>query len=132
MSYLKSNSPLYSEFFSRDNFDTLQEDLQDAVEIQTGIRIERQNDRDLYNHMQSVFATNSFNPSGDIDKQVKWMNAVVVRKNVAQIVTGMRMYQRYIHDISNPIRPSVLPRYTSPYGNKIPVNTKIGYGSSNS
>lgn len=123
--YGKANSPLYNAFFSRDNIDEIQELIQEDVERITGVSIQRQDGRDLWNLMQSVYSVNSFNPQGDIHKQVQWMNSIVVRKCTSQVVTGLQMYKMYINDISLPIRPSALPKYTSNYGNKIPVGTKI-------
>lgn len=123
--YSKTKNQLYSVFFSRNNMDTIQRYIQDEVEKYTGVRIDNQDSLDLFNLMQSVYSVNSFNPHGDVSKQIDWMNRIVVRKSVSQIVTGMHMYKQYISDISNPIRPSTLPRYTSTYGNKIPVGSKV-------
>lgn len=123
--YGKTGSPLYQAFFSNSNVDEIQELIQDEVEKITGVSIRKQDHRDLWNVMQSVFSVNSFNPNGNIGNQVQWMNSIVARKCVSQVVTGLQMYKMYINDISLPIRPNSLPLYTSSYGSKISVGTKI-------
>ncbi len=123
--YSKVQNSLYTQFFSRANMNVIQEDIRANVYDFSGVKISDQDMLDLFNIMQSVYSVNSFNPNGNIASQVDWMNKIVVRKCSSQIITGLHMYKRYISDISNPIRPSNLPRYTSTYGNKIPVISKI-------
>lgn len=125
--YGKTRSPLYDAFFNYDNLDTIQDMIQDGVKKATGTEVNKQNYDDLYNIMQSVYSTNSFNPRGQLDTQVRWMNTMTANKCIEQVSTGIRMYQMYIHDISNPIRTNNLPVYKSSYGNKIGAYTKIGW-----
>lgn len=123
--YSKAQNTLYTQFFSSSNMNVIQRDIRANVYNFSGVEVSDQDMLDLFNIMQSVYSVNSFNPNGNISSQIDWMNKIVVRKCSSQIITGLHIYKRYIYDISNPIRPSNLPRYTSTYGNKIPVNVKL-------
>lgn len=122
--YKQERNPLYMTFFSRENLNRIQSNIQRETANQTGITIGRQNDNDLLAIMNSVFSVNSWNPYGELDNQINFMNSKVTEKAVSQIKSGMLSYKMYLKDISSTPVPSDLPVNTSSYGKKIGINNK--------
>lgn len=124
--YGKERTPLYDAFFSEFNMNTIQDGIIRSTQAQTGKTINRQDSRPLSIIMESVYSVNSYNPYGDIQSQISFMNDVVIKECVKQTVMGVQAYQRYINDIGSQPVPLSNPSYTSPVGIKMPFNTKIG------
>lgn len=124
--YGKERTPLYDAFFSEFNMNTIQEGIIQKTREQTGKTINKQDARPLSIIMDSVYSVNSYNPYGDIQSQITFMNDVVVQECVKQTVMGVRSYQRYINDIKSQPTPLDNPAYMSGFGNKMPFNDKIG------
>ena len=124
--YGKERTPLYDAFFSEFNMNTIQDGIIRYTKEQTGQTINKQDARPLSIIMESVYSVNSYNPYGDIQSQISFMNEVVIKECVKQTVMGVQSYQRYIKDINSQPIPLTNPQYTSPVGIKMPFNTKLG------
>lgn len=124
--YGKQRTPLYDAFFSEFNMNTIQDGIIRRTREQTGQDINKQDARPLSIIMESVYSVNSYNPYGEIQSQILFMNDVVVQECVKQTVMGVKSYQRYMNDIKSQPIPMNNPEYTSTFGNKMPFNTKIG------
>lgn len=124
--YGKERTPLYDAFFSEFNMNVIQDGIIQRTRDQTGKTINKQDARPLSIIMESVYSVNSYNPYGDIQSQISFMNDVVIKECVKQTVMGVQSYQRYINDINSQPMPMQNPQYTSPVGIKMPFNTKLG------
>jgi Family of unknown function (DUF5761) len=122
--YGQQRTPEFSAFFAPRNVATIQAMIQKEVLQQCGVRVNDQNPSDLRLIMESVYSVNA---SHVTTSQVPTMNMIVVRQAADQVVSGIRMYQQYIRDISTPILPNTLPENKSIYGKKIGFNNNIGW-----
>lgn len=125
--YKLESNPLHDEFFSNENYSRIIQLTRQKVYGRTGNDIDpaSQNFFDLYNTMWSVYSVNSYNYSGDIQRQVNTMNSIIVDKISDQIVSGILMYKQYVKDIYTGPIPNRLPVSTTQYGKKIGVGTKL-------
>lgn len=119
---------LSSNFFSPQNMSYIQSSARGVIKNETGLTIDMQNPDDLGAIMRMIYVTNVFNPYNDIVNQIKLLNSRTLNMIVSQIRTGLAERIGYLRDISQPIQPNPLPMPTSQYGNKMPLNNKIGLG----
>jgi len=117
---------LSSNFFSPQNMNYIQSEAQGAIKNETGLLIDRQNYDDLGAIMRMIYVTNVFDPYRDIVSQITLLNSRTLNMIVGQIRTGLSERIGYLRDISRPIQPNPLPVPTTLYGNKMPLNNKIG------
>lgn len=122
--YNQESNQLRSWFFSPANIDRIQNSIQRETRTQTGVTIGRQNDSDLIAIMNSVYSVNSWNPYGEYDNQINFMNSRVTEKALSQVKTGILSYKMYLNDLNSIPVPSDLPVNTSSYGRKIGTNNK--------
>jgi hypothetical protein len=113
-------------FFSPQNMNYIQSEAQGAIKNETGLLIDRQNYDDLGAIMRMIYVTNVFDPYGDVTGQIRLLNSRTLNMIVGQIRTGLSERIGYLRDISRPIQPNPLPVPTTLYGNKMPLNNKIG------
>jgi hypothetical protein len=98
MSWLRQEqSTLNDYFFSKENLDTIQKQLIDTTNSNTGKRICRQSDIDVSGIMQWVYSTYSLN--GTSQDQVPQLNSMVVQQIMPMIISGLRAQEHYINDI---------------------------------
>jgi hypothetical protein len=113
-----SESSLSDIFFSKTNMKRIQNKIRKEVLIRTKnkFRLDTdQDDSDLLIVMRGIyFDQGKFLPY-NIIHQVKDLNKKVVDYVVPDIITGIKQYYGYIHDISTPLQP--IPR---------PVNVNDG------
>ena len=119
-------TPLNTVYFSEFNLNFLQGAIRSKVKQTTNYSIDRQNDSDLLSIMRSAFINNAGDPYNSVNEQVKNINAVVVDIAVSQIYTGISQYVDYAKIIDMDLVPMENPINTSTYGNKLPLNNKIG------
>lgn len=124
--YRQTRTPLYDAFFSEFNYNVIQSGIIRETKIKTGKDLKKQDARPLTIIMESVYSLNAYNPYGDISSQVDFMNKQVIQECAKQTVMGIEAYQRYITDIRSAPEPMNNPKLVGTYGEKIPVNTKIG------
>lgn len=120
-------TPLYDSFFNQSNIDRINRMIQDEVRDKTGVRIQPQNQYDLFNLMQSVYSVNNVNHTEGIRGQVDWMNTLVSQKASRQVVSGIMMNQQYQNDIQRLPVPPTLPISTTQYGKKFSTDSRPGW-----
>lgn len=119
-------TPLNSLYFSEFNLNLIHQAIRQQVKKNTGVSIDKQNESDLLAIMRSVFINNSSDPYSGVCAQVKQMNTVVINTAIKQIYTGISQYINYSNNLDMSIQPMDMPINTSTYGDKIPINDKIG------
>jgi hypothetical protein len=120
-------TPLSNAFFSDFNRETIHQLLMSDVKAKTGYEIDRQPDADVQGLMRKVYVNMASNYYDNVKSQVENMNSKVVDEAVGLVMTGVLQQIVYLQDIStNPI-PLEIPRNTSTYGNKLPINNKYGF-----
>jgi hypothetical protein len=119
-------TPLNKLFFSAFNVNLVQRGIRQSFKNKTGVKIDYQNEDDVYGIMRVVFINNAGNHNEGINEQVKRMNTIAINTAVSQIQTGVSQYMGYVHDIDKGMDPIDRPVSTSTYGNKIEQSDKIG------
>ena len=122
----KIQTPLNTVYFSEFNLNFVQNAIYRKVKQTTNYSIDRQNDSDLLSIMRSAFINNAGDPYSSVNEQVRNINAVVIDIAVSQIYTGISQYVDYAKYIAADLQPMENPINTSTYGNKLPLNNKIG------
>lgn len=112
-------SPLSDTYYSKANHEYLQKAIMDSVFSNSGYKIGRQNDMDLYNLMKKVYTEYVVNDTEDVPKQVSRMNSVVVTEATRTITSAVLADLTYLRDISTLPVPPDAPRSTSIYGLKL-------------
>lgn len=122
-------TPLSNAYFSGFNRGVIQQLIRADIKIKTGYGLQSQSDPDIQSLMRVVYTDLVQDPNTNIPSQVFSMNAEVVRRATQTISSGMLQQLIYLRDISQNAVPLATPVSTSTYGNKIPINTKIGFGN---
>lgn len=122
----QTQTPLNTLFFSEFNTNLLQRAIRQTFKNNTGMSIDYQNTNDLYAIMRVVFINNAGNHATNVNEQVKFMNALVIKTAVGQIRSGVSQYLGYIRDIDTLVVPPEPPANTSTYGMKMDKSDKIG------
>lgn len=112
-------SSLSDTYYSKSNHEYLQKAISASVASNSGYKIGRQNDMDLYNLMRKVYTDYVVNDSEDIPKQVSRMNSVVVSDATRTISSAILADLTYLKDISTMPVPPDAPRNTSVYGMRL-------------
>jgi hypothetical protein len=119
-------TPLNTLYFSEFNMNLIQRAIRQKFKDETGVSIDYQNKDDIFSIMRVVFINNAGNHTEAINSQVKFMNSLVIKTALGQIRSGVAQYMGYVRDIDSIALPPEPPVNTSTYGNKIPINNKIG------
>lgn len=119
-------TPLNTLYFSEFNMNLIQRAIRQKFKDETGVAIDYQNRDDLFSIMRVVFINNAGNHTTAINEQVKFMNSIVIKTALGQIRSGVAQYMGYVRDIDSISVPPEPPANTSTYGNKLPINDKIG------
>lgn len=119
-------TPLNTLYFSEFNMNLIQRAIRQKFKDETGVSIDYQNKDDIFSIMRVVFINNAGNHTEAINSQVKFMNSLVIKTALGQIRSGVAQYMGYVRDIDSIALPPEPPINTSTYGNKIPINNKIG------
>lgn len=112
-------------FFSNENLQRLQKDLQDAVRSEANVTIDRQNDRDLLVVMRSVYTTTLLNHNNQLQDQLTYLNNAVLKLVVPQVLSGVQSHKQYLKDISTPLQPMSRAIQTSSKGENV-IELPIG------
>ena len=119
-------TPLNTLYFSEFNTNLIQRAIRQKFRDETGVAIDYQNRDDLFSIMRVVFINNAGNHGEAINEQVKFMNSLVIKTALGQIHSGVAQYMGYVRDLDTMAVPPDPPANTSTYGNKLPINDKIG------
>ena len=103
-------SALSSAFFSPQNVDSLQRQLQDVVYRRTRHRIDRQSDEQLLVLMRAVFLEIARHTTQHVPAEVRVLNDEVLARAVPVVGAGLAQFLGYLHDAST--LPPPLPHAT--------------------
>ena len=113
------DTPLNQGFFSDSNIRMLQRGIRQDFKNRTGISIDNQSRDDLVAIMRAEFVNSSGDHHGQVENQIRAMNANVLNTAVRQISIGVNQFINYMKDTENTATPLDLPRSTTTYGNKL-------------
>jgi hypothetical protein len=114
-------TPLSDMFFSRKNFDKLQESIQAEVYRASGTkkyRIDRQDVDELKTVARALFLQYSRNSPFDIEGQVATLNRMVIDWCAPRILSEIDAHLHYLNDISHLPVPLPQPIHLSSAGTK--------------
>ena len=117
---IQTNSLLSKTFFSKENFDQLQNMIRYNVYIQSGKKyiIGKQDNTQLQIIMRSIYLQNSKNLDTNIQKQIRELNSLVLDYSVPNIIVGVQQYMGYKKDVSTISEPIPLAQSTDKNKNK--------------
>jgi Family of unknown function (DUF5761) len=115
------STPIGELFFSRENIRRIQNQIKKEVFIRTNgkyvLEVD-QKESDLLVVMRAVFISDSYNSPYKIVHQVKLLNHKTVERIIPDMISVIKMDEKYLYDISNPINPIPLPVNVSKRGLK--------------
>lgn len=120
-------TPLNTTFFSDFNRNVIHRGIKQSVYEKLKVKIDNQSEDALLALMRTVFVSNSENPYGDVNEQVRFMNGKVIKMATDQIAGGVAQYYGYLSDIDKPLTPMAVPKSTTVYGHKMGYNHQIGF-----
>lgn len=109
---------LNQAFFSKENFQIIQNKIRFDVYQKTGQVIDPQSSDDLFMVMRAIYLQYGRNLPYDIPGQIQELNTRVAAWCVPKIVSEMSMYQQYLKDISTLPVPLTHPVNQSSAGTK--------------
>ena len=117
---IQTNSLLSKTYFSKGNFEQIQNMIRYNVYIQSGKKhiIGRQSDMQLQIIMRSIYLQNSKNQDSNIDQQIKELNKLVLDYCIPNILVGIEQYQQYKVSVSTHKQPIPLAQSTNQSKNK--------------
>ena len=94
---------LSCKFFSLENIQLLNNNIIKGVQKQSNglYNIGIQDQDELKIIMRAIYLENAKNLLTDIPQQVNALNSIVLQYAVPQILSSLRSYAKYMHDISN-------------------------------
>jgi hypothetical protein len=98
----------------------IQKEINKRFKSESGLSIDRQDERDLFAIMRAMFITYEYDPYDNVQKQIGILNQVVAEKALEQIRTNVSQFMTYVRDMDKPMTPLPTPENTSVYGTKIP------------
>lgn len=114
--HLHKETPLNRIFFSRENIDMLQRDIQGQVRAMSGgkYNIDKQNEDDLKIIMRSYYLMFGKNDPNNVDGELRELNGRVVGYAAGKIYSEVDFHMFYLKDIqdfappiANPMNPHV-------------------------
>ena len=110
---------IYERFFSKNNIKYIQEKIVKNVKdcSQGGYDISEQEESNVLIIMRSIYMDNLTNTC-DTEKEVAYMNHLVIKYCVNNIITNIKQYVHYLKSISTLPVPMEHPKYMRPDGLK--------------
>ncbi len=110
-----SNSELSLQFFSEKNINVLNNNLIKGVQQQSNnlYTIGIQDQDQLKTIMRSIYLENAKNLSINIPEQINVLNSLVLQYSIPQIISSLKSYNKYMHDITNMYVPMDRPIYSN-------------------
>jgi hypothetical protein len=116
--YRHEETPLNRLFFSQENIDSLQEQIQTTVYQMVGGSIDRQSDSDLMLIMRSYYLQYAENNPARVGQELEVLNKRVVNFSANRIAVEVEAYRYYRKDIMDFPAPIALPIHTNVYGTR--------------
>ena len=101
-------NPLSQAFFSVDNLNAIQKDIQSLIRRRTGYVIDRQSDDSMLAIMRYVYVRDGSNVPPSVKDEVRRLNGLVVHEAAPIVASGLAQYLAYVRDASQ--MPNPLPR----------------------
>lgn len=117
--YRHSDTDLNTRFFSQENIDYLQSQIQMAVRNMVGATIDRQSDPDLLLIMRSYYLQYAQNTPGNTVAELDELNRRVVGFAANRIAVEVEAYRYYRKDIMDFPAPIAHPVDTHIYGTRV-------------
>jgi hypothetical protein len=111
-------TPLNQAFFSKGNFQIIQNAIRYGVYEKSGDVIDPVGTDDLFMIMRAIFLWYSRNMPEQIPEQIAELNARVTAWSVPKILAELSMYKYYLNDIDTLPEPMKLPVNQSSAGTK--------------
>ena len=111
-------TPLNQAFFSKENFQIVQNDIRHTVFQKSGEVIDPVSTDDLFMIMRAIFLWYSRNLPNNIPEQIAELNARVTAWSVPKIIAEVSMYKTYLNDIDTLPVPMKLPVNQSSAGTR--------------
>jgi hypothetical protein len=116
--YRHSDTDLNKRFFSQENIDYLQSQIQMAVRNMVGASIDRQSDPDLLLIMRSYYLQYAQNQAGNVVGELDELNRRVIGFAANRIAVEVEAYRYYRKDIMDFPAPIANPIDTHIYGTR--------------
>jgi hypothetical protein len=116
--YRHSDTDLNKRFFSQENVDYLQSQIQMAVRNMVGASIDRQSDPDLLLIMRSYYLQYAQNQMGNVVPELDELNRRVIGFAANRISVEVEAYRYYRKDIMDFPEPIANPLDTHIYGTR--------------
>ena len=120
LQHIQTPSRLSMLFFSEANINMIQDNLRYQVWIQSGKKyvVERQSPIELEIVMRAIFLQYSLNQDKDFQKQVDYLNKLVLAYCVPNVLTEVEQYLGYLDNIQKLPNPLPLPENLSSAGTR--------------
>lgn len=117
---IQTNSILSKTYFSKENFEQIQDMIRYNVYIRSGKKhiIGRQSDMQLQIIMRSIYLQNAKNQESNINEQIKELNKLVLDYCIPNILVGIEQYHQYKVSVSEIKQPIPLAQSTNHSNNK--------------
>ena len=101
-------------FFSTENIKYIQEKIRYEVFVSSNnrYRIPYQNERDLRMIMESIYMNKTRNIGYALNEQLSELNNYIIKFCVPKIINEVKVYLKYLEDISTPREINTLPQST--------------------
>jgi hypothetical protein len=116
--YRHSDTDLNTRFFSQENIDLIQSQIQATVRSMVGATIDRQSDPDLMMIMRSYYLQYAQNQPGQTVPELEELNQRVVSFAANRIAVEVEAYRYYRKDIMDFPAPIAHPIDTHIYGTR--------------
>lgn len=100
--------------------------IRDKVKEMTNYNIDRQDETDLRALMGKVYTNMIGDPYRDVQSQVSRMNAQVATEASQTISIALAQRLKFLQEVNKQPIPLAVPLSTTTYGQKLPMNFKIG------
>ena len=120
LQHVQTPSRLSLLFFSKENIEKIQKELRYQVWLQSGKKyvVDNQSPIELEVVMRSTFLQFSLNQDKDFEKQINYLNKLVLSYCVPNVLTEVEQYLGYLDNLQKMPNPLPLPENLSSAGTK--------------
>lgn len=119
--HIHKETTLNKIFFSKENMDHLQKEIQNQVRVMSGGKyiIDRQNDDDLKIIMRSYYLTFAKNDPNFVDRELEELNGRVIGYCSAKVYSEVDFHMFYRKDLEDFAPPIANPMNPHVYGTRV-------------
>ena len=103
-------------YFSKNNIDSIQKSIRYYVHQKTNTVIDAQSENEIYIIMRSILFQHGDQSIRGVDNilyEIQKLNKLTIQFSVDTIVSEVKMYEKYIHDLQNLQVPIENPEYNN-------------------